>query len=78
MGDLVDKFLEENKIDPTKMTAEEAQQCVDAVKRSKRPPIETFLKFLKGGGGVFRAPLLLCPACGVLRDTYTPSEDNGA
>lgn len=63
-----DQFLKDKNIDPTKMTSEQAQQCLDEFKQSDQPSIKDYLEFLKRGGGRFRSPLIICPLCIILEN----------
>ncbi|WP_232137466.1 RHS repeat-associated core domain-containing protein [Luteimonas fraxinea] len=65
VGTYVDDFIRRNNIDPSKMTAQQAQQCVDEVKASQQPDIKNYLEHLRGGGGLFRVPMI-CLFCSIL------------
>jgi RHS repeat-associated protein len=62
-----EEFLKRNNIDPSKMTPEQAKQCLDELKKSQEPSIKDYLEFLKRGGGRFRNPFLSCPLCEVFK-----------
>lgn len=59
-------FLKKNNIDPSKMTSEEAKQCLNEFKNSDNPKIKDYLDFLKREGGLIRTPAIACPICFIL------------